>query len=92
MSRMTALISALLLALSCAVTVVPPCVSVWTADRPHPDEVRLRDAMRRLELAIRDEPDGARREWLRERFREVYDRLEEIGREQRRRAERQDER
>jgi hypothetical protein len=72
--------------------VVPSCVDRMTGLPRHPEEALLRDEMRHLEIAIRDEPDDARREELRQGFREVYERLEAIGAEQRRRAERQDER
>jgi hypothetical protein len=79
---------AFLLAVS---AVVPSCVDRVTDLPRHPDEVRLRDEMRKLELSVRDEADDARREELRQRFCEVYQRLEAIGREQRRQAEPRDE-
>jgi hypothetical protein len=56
---------AFLLAIS---AVVPSRVDRMTGLPRHPDEARLRDEMRRLELAIRDEPDDARREEPRRRF------------------------
>jgi hypothetical protein len=87
MRRLTALICVLLLDLSCTITVVPSCIDRVTGLPRHRDEDRLRDEMQRLELQIRDEPDGERREQLRERFRQVFQRLEEIAAEQRRRAE-----
>jgi hypothetical protein len=86
MSRLHLILTGVLAFLLAVSAVVPSCVDRMTGLPRHRDEDRLRDEMRHLELEIRDEQEGPRKEELRGRFRDVYDRLEEIAAEQRRRA------